>query len=285
MSIEQKLLSYKKIPKSEESLSGIEAAKNLEIMYDLLGPELGSLMVESNVILTVAGMKGMTNVPWVKLDKKSIEKIKQSEAGLRSLGVNILYNKELEGLDEDPAVTQIAIENVGAIGRKAGSLNIPGVPRYDRNTGKEGLIDWMKNIDRFIEEAKSRGDLSDKIDTDVLLQGIFLGYPDQAILDFERCLREGDIHNDLEEADILSAVPSAEEYYGAVPEFDYYPEHRDDPDIVSYITRARKILGEFYGSDWFKNIIKDDGFIKARKHYEETSEKYFLEKISPSVSE
>lgn len=278
MNMEKEQLNYKEDLKNENPLSGLEAAKRVEAMYDLLGSKLGSLMVVSNAVLVVAGMKGMTNIPWVELDKEGIEKIKQFKNELRSLGINILYSKKLEGLDIGHIVTQIAIENIYAIKRKASSLNIPGVPRYDQKTGEEGLSDWMKNISKSIEEAKLRGELSNNIDTDVLLQGIFLGYPDQAILDFERCLREGDIHSDLEESDILSAIPFVEEFHGAIPEFDYYPEHRDDPEIVSYINKSQKILEEFYGSNWFKSISKDEEFIKARNHYEEASEKYFLEK-------
>lgn len=62
--------------------------------------------------------------------------------------------------------------------------------------------------------------LSKEIDSQIIYEGILLGYPDRAILDFAECLRNGDIRKDLIEANIIFSIPEAGKYEGAIPEFD-----------------------------------------------------------------
>ena len=64
----------------------------------------------------------------------------------------------------------------------------------------------------------------------------------------------------MEESDLLSAHPLAQELQGAVPEFDFYPEHANDPEIVQYVADARQILSEFYESSLIQEIALSENF-------------------------
>ena len=64
----------------------------------------------------------------------------------------------------------------------------------------------------------------------------------------------------------LAAIPRfTEVYQEAVPLFDVYPEHMNDPSIREYQVQAGTILCDFYNSPWHKKISQDKVFLAARE--------------------
>jgi hypothetical protein len=255
--------AIEKIEKTEsEPLSGIETAELASKIYEIVEAEFGCRLIEPNIILLMSGMKGHADIPWVKLDKNKIQKLQQINSQLRNFYLEIYFPKKIK---DDYTITNLTFVNLKGVEKKSKATKIPGVLPYDSSSGREGLMDWYKEVNISLENAQKTGMIPKEVDIKILIEGIDLGYPDQAIIDFEKCLRVGKIHEDLLEADIISVVPVAEKYHGAVPEFDYYSEHKDDSGIVDYISTARKILEEFYRSDWFKELSQKQEFQAFRQ--------------------
>jgi len=248
-----------------EFLSGNETAKIAEKAYTELGSELGCRLVEPNVVLTLSGMKGQADIHWINMDKENIEKLRRSELKFEKLGLKIVYPKKLK---KDSTTISIAIINFKGMERKSKSTKILGIRTYENKMGAKGFNDWYGLLFESLEQMQEEGKISKEVDLQVVFEGLILGYPDQAILDFEKCLREGDIHKDLIESDISSVLPEAQKYQGAVPEFYFYLDHKNDIEIVDYIKKAKQVLCDFYKSDWFKNIEKDQEFLLAREKIE-----------------
>lgn len=258
-----------------EPLSGVETAEKISAIYELLGSKLGSRLVEPNVVLAIAGMKGLADIPWVELEREDFERLEQAEKKLADLGISVSFysEKSKEAAEKGAVPVLMSLESMKGIERKTNTTKIPGVPLYDCKSGKEGLRQWGSNLVNSLETAQKDGKLPKEIEIEILFEGIMFGYPDQSIFDFEKCLREGYIQGDLSEADILSVAPEAKEYQGAVPEFDYFPEHKDNSEIVDYIKKARQILKEFYNTDWLKKIKEDKDFQAGRNKYKEALER------------
>jgi len=107
----------------------------------------------------------------------------------------------------------------------------------------------------------------------IIYEGIILGYPDQAILDFvvayykdyQRGLSFE--HRDkLVPAGIVDGNDNLEylsEHY-VVPDFDVAPEHVNDPSVVSASTRQRDFLEEFYSLPQVIAMLESVGIRKSR---------------------
>lgn len=264
------MADYEKIRR--EPLSGIETAELVSRVYEILGADIGCRLIEPNIVLAMSGMKGHADMHWVRLDNKKIEELKLVNSKLEIFGLELCFPKKIEG---DCEIRGITFANLKGIERKSKTTKIPGVPLFDSRTGRDGLMMWNKEIETSLAKTQKEGKISEEVNLEVILEGINLGYPDQAILDFEKCLREGKVHEDLLEADIISSIPEAEKYQGAVPEFDYYPEHKDDPEIVEYIFRAKEILKEFYNSVWFRGLSQKQEFYESRQAAIQTKKEGF----------
>jgi hypothetical protein len=258
-----------------EPLSGIETAEVAAKVYEILGAEFGCRLAEPNIILLISGMKGYADMPWVKLDREKIEKLEFVNSRLKDFGLEVIYPRELKG---DYTISGITVINFRGVERKSKTTRMPGVPPYDSKLGKDGLMKWYRELDTSLKEAQKIGKISQAVDLEILFEGIIFGYPDQAIIDFEKCLRTGDIHKDLSEADIISATAEAKKYQGAVPEFDYYPENKDNLEIVEYISKARKILSDFYQSEWFQELSQKQEFQESRQKSMQVAEEGFLKR-------
>ena len=58
----------------------------------------------------------------------------------------------------------------------------------------------------------------------------------------------------------IPAHPMAQKYHGAIPEFYFYPESANDPELATYIERAKQVLHNFYESSWFKELETNQQF-------------------------
>lgn len=204
-----------------EVLSGFEVAKIAEEIYHILGPKIGCRLVEANVVLTMAGLKGFADIHDVKLDKHEIEKIKELNRIIEKSEIKLDCPMEISDFSKS---VQLSLYN----------------NRFRKNVQ---ILD------------------SDSQDAWV---GKLLGYPMQAISDFEEFSSK-----ELVESDIVSSIPEAQKYDGAIPDFDYHPKHKNKPEIVNYIKKSEEILRDFYKSDWHQKLIHDVDFLADRQRLEE----------------
>lgn len=239
-----------------EPLSGKETAEIISNLYGITGPKVGCRLVEANVVLAVAGLKSLADISWLQLDESEQEQLKNADKTAKQYGITFFYN---------PTVDQLAIGSLKGLERKTKTTKIPGVPIFDSRQQFEGFARWLKSFDSSLESAKAAGLLSTETNLEIIYEGIRLGYPDQAILDFEEWLRSNSDYSNLDTSNILSGDPNALKLSSNVCEFDFYPQHADDPGIVEYVKTARKILEEFYQSKWFQKLKCDQSFLEARK--------------------
>lgn len=244
----------------KELLTGEETAKVISRMYEILGPENGCLLVESTAVLAVAGLKGYTFLVDAKIDEQGKVEIEALNKQFEAEGLRI------EVWSSNDAVN---IFNLKGFAYKTRRTKIPGYLPYDYSTGFEGLRKLWREAFEEVERLKQNREIPTEVDEGIYEQGVMLGYPDQAILDFEKCLRAGDINKDLINSDMMSASPFAEEYGGPVPEFDYYPSSTADPEIVEYIERAKRVLKEFYSSSWHRAVAQNPEFLASRQREKE----------------
>lgn len=256
-----------------------EIEKRISEIYEFLGPKIGSRFVNTNVVLAIAGLKGLADVPWVMLNKKGVERIEKLNEKIKARGLKISCPKNL-GDEIIPKI--ISLYSLKGIERKTKTTRIPGIIPFDSLSGFKGFYEWNANFGKSLKLAQERGEIPAEVRVGEL-EAIILGYPDQAIYDFEECLRKGDVQTDLQPADIVSVSPYAEKYGGAVPEFDFYPEHANDPEIVAYIKEARLILKNFYDSQWFQKIVRDIDFLKAREESEKAKKEVLRQRHGRAI--
>lgn len=218
-------------------------------IYEILGTELGGEFLQSSNVLLIAGLKGSNYLYSQKLLSAEIsEKIDQINSRLQAYNLEIKFIRK----PTDNTIKLSTFNNYIALDKITHKTKIPGVITYESKTGLRGFRDWLDKQWESFEKKYS------KLIAQILVEGIALGYPDQAILDFEDSYEIANHHGKkMNESDIASVVP--EKFQGAVPDFDYYPEHQDNPGIVEYIKAAKKILSEFYQNEWIQKIVNELG--------------------------
>lgn len=260
----KRILHDKEVKYQEKEYFGSETSKRIFEIYNALGPEVGCHFVDPNVVLAIAGLKGLADAHWVMLNKERSERIKKLNDQMSLHGLKISYRKNL---GDGFTLESMSIYSLKGLERKTNTTKIPGVIPFDSRSGWEGFNKWDSEISKSLELAQKREEIPAEVRVGVL-ESIILGYPDQAIWDFEECLRtrrKEDMETGLAQADILSVSSYAQKYQGAIPEFLFYPEHANDPEIISYIKEAREVLKEFYDSPWHQELARDPVFLKARE--------------------
>lgn len=246
-------------------LSGTEVAKRMEAIYKLVEPSVGCKLVETANVLTIAGLKGTGILYAVPLNRAQFAQISELNKYLYSL--NVQYEVD-EPNTNDPEVVQGSLINLNGWAYKTARsekiLKTLGIGPYDSATGFEGLEKWRHGFSVKLYEATENGVLPEDIELQIFDEGMMLGYPDQAILDFDASVRE-DKRDELISSMLIAAHPLAQKYSGEEPEFDFYAESYDDPEISDYIVNGRRILYEFYSSPWFSELEKSETFRAARK--------------------
>jgi len=239
--------------KAPEALSGREVADEVEQLFAQASDKLKPSLVQSNVVLTLAGMKPMTEFfVTAQTDQEAAELQAEAErlnAYLNTMNPEIKFG--LAGVpfnsarDKKERIQMVTVQNLLGWERISKTSHLPGVTPFNRKEGWKEFAQWRFRMINGIEKAQTEKALPEGID---VLAGFSRGYPDTAILDFADWLAK-DKKITLQD----SEIPYTGIYREAEPNFDFYPEHADDPAIRSYIDDAGKILKEFYESNWHKS--------------------------------
>lgn len=269
----------KENPTKTEPRTGLETAEIVAQMYTELPKDVSIHLIEPSAVLTIAGMKGQSDIALlVQNPAEAGEKIDRLNPQLEQQGISLWYGRKQS---DNTTPFPFGITNPKGYEFSSSRYTIFqtkfGIQPYDSATGMEGLKAWQNNVSDTFSNAETEGRITEA-EKEIYEQGIMLGYPDQAIVDFSEWYKNKRHSEELVEADILSVHPLAIKYHGAVPEFDYLQASIDNPDITSYIQRSRQILKEFYDSPWMQQLNKDATFITERAKASQAWEQYLQRK-------
>lgn len=205
-------------------------------LYQEAGPELGSLLFESDVVLTISGHKGLSrrmDGVLVEADGPVLERL----------------NARLEGCRLVSDGTELRVESLEGLESCTGRSDLPWVSPFDAESGWAGFRDW-------------RIELREKDGVDGLaILSVLYGEPDPAAQGYLD--REGDrimgklwIRSDIPYSQVLAG----EDTYFRLPARD-----ADHPEVVSTINRWEAELEAFYEDPRIKELIRSEEFLAARE--------------------
>jgi hypothetical protein len=217
-----------------EVLTGERVVEIVKEIFDKLPIILACKLVDSNVVLTLAGLKAESEF-FVDLntDLKAINKLnKLTEEHLDFHIVDKISNNWM-----------IRIVNLKGWERISKTTKIPGVNHFESKKGWNYFHNnWHQNLCKNIGKY---------------VYGIKNSYPDTAIYDLVEWSNETQ-QRKLQEADI----PYIGIYNEVRPTYSFFPEHEYIPDIQENIKQAENILKDFYESKWHKEIENKLAFHK-----------------------
>lgn len=247
-----------------EVLSGKETAVLVAREYENNPSTLTARLVNSNAVLTLAGLKGHTEIfipveseKEIKSIEENIEKLNDSleEEGIR---FSVSANRKDKGAKPGQRLA-VGISNLKGLERTTKLTKIPGVPVLDSQKGFTGAVDWGKELAQDFAQKQRQGEVPQgKEAWQIYIDGLSKGYPDTAIEDFYKWNQGGQ-----KDRMANSRIAGTGKYPEASPNYGFFPEHAENPDIKENIQLATKILDEFYKSDWHRQISEDHAFREA----------------------
>ena len=254
-----------------EPLSGLEVAELDAGLYEAVSPRLGSLLVESSIVLAMAGMKGngesaaRTGVAEGEKDDAFAEDIVRANEYFQRTAPFLRFsgNRKASRHPQGFCYLGFGVTNLSGFERISRRTKLLSLSPFDASSGFDGLWEWREQVEVALEHAQRDGVIPPEHLLNIYRDGIELGYPDQAIKDFADWYVTGRKKRLME-----SQISGVGTYREHEPDFDFYPEHANDPEIRACIERSERILKEFYESDWHQRIQRDPGFIAAREQKE-----------------
>lgn len=249
-----------------QPLTGTQTAEIISKLYKHLGPELGQSFVESNVVLTIAGARGYTEMYVDYPEAGDSEKFIELNEVLKGTPISV-SPIIMKGLENSLTVSFENLKGYEVISR---STKLEGIVPFYADEGREGLKKWWNTC---FENLEKNGNFSSKEDRRMLMEGIRYGYPDRAIMDFIDWINTG-----RKKYHSFSNIPYSSLYSCAEPNFCYYPESEDDEGIRSTVALWGEILREFYRTPFCRELETNPEFIKARLEAKKKHDRYMKEK-------
>lgn len=271
--------SFKEISEKENSietethLSAEKALRRIEKITECLGPALAARLVEANVVLTMADARGQTEFFITEPTEEELKEIKKINTIMNNEGVQFGAPKMFLSASDKSPTAMISIRSLEGYAKTSRETHIPGILPFDPHSGWDGLKRWRKETRKNLLQARASGELPKDLSNDSLdhlFTGVVKGYPDRAILD----LVDEVAHNRGIEKMDSSKISHVALYGGAEPNYDYYPEHAQDPVIIAHQTKWGNILEKFYASSWHKSIAENLEFKAMRTKMENIDNKY-----------
>lgn len=240
---------------------GQEVARLYEGIWEQLPPVLRNYLVDSNVVLTVGGVKPLTEFfPGVPQDGDVVA----LQAGIDTLNEfleqqNIDVRFEMVGKPFFapnnlglPRSQMVAVRSLAGYDKITHQTKTPGVLPFNQVDGWEGLDQWRSRYSHDLKAAQDRGELPQELDLGIVAAGILRGYPDIAIIDFAQYIAEGRTR-----PIVKMQVPHTGTYKEAEPNYDIFPEHADHPTVLENARELGALLQGFYESDFHQKISQE----------------------------
>lgn len=252
---------------------GKEIADIMSELYPLLPERISRHLVESNIVLTFAGLKPetFTNVH-TSLTAEGMD-VEITNAAITAN--QLLEQSGTQFLDTPTLQTNkgwratLFTQSLLGLERMSRLSHIPGVKPFDGKSGFDGFDQWHAETRKAIIQAQQDGTIPAHYSISTIMQGIFFGYPDQATYDFADVIANKKDVSKMSDSNIAFANT----YQCAEPNFCFNPEHEDDPSIRTYIDEAGRILKEFYESPFHQRLLDDKAFLQAREELDKPTKK------------
>ncbi len=241
----------------------LDASRVAEVAHEIFKStpfEIGRQFVEPNVVLAMAGLKPSTEIS-IFLDEQI--DLASYSTELQKLGaplstLDAIASKPIGPLIHAFKQRPMALSGIISLrgAERISKLSrFKGMPEYKITDGLRGYNHWMNEVWQWLQSAQKNGSIPENYELMAIYEGIHLGYPDQAIWDFTDCMaNQGDrsllLHSHNE-------IPEMDRHWGALPTYNFYPEHAQDPGIVENIAATSRLLKEFYASPAYQNIMTD----------------------------
>jgi DNA polymerase III epsilon subunit-like protein len=179
--------------RDEEMMSGDDPGKiaavvsRLETLYAAAGPRLGCALVEANVLLVLADLRGTIN--FVLFEPTAADWATVAALGdtLDVLGLRISMMDETCNAN-GRMCSAVVVESLEGMQLVSSRSHMPGVVPFDSATGWTGREVWAKQVRANLSAAYPAEDEHLIYDRFI---GMALGYPDPAIEDLCANLRAG----------------------------------------------------------------------------------------------
>lgn len=245
--------------KLPEILEVNRVAEIVQKIFESLPFEIGREFVQSNLILTMAGLKPTTEMYVMLNDHMTLERYARELQQLAPLlnSIDTIIDKPIGPLihaSEQKPIAMVEMVSLRGVERTAKLSRFKGMPDFKSTEGLEGYQRWLGKVRQLLREAQATGSIPKDYNIQYIYEGIGLGYPDQAIWDFTEALAKGDqsqlVYSHQE-------IPDMRRHRGLLPTYAYFEKHAQDPNIVQNITTTKQFLMEFYASPAYQKIMVD----------------------------
>jgi hypothetical protein len=263
-------LIFKKYP-----LSAQETSFMVYKLYNELGPRIGCHLVEPNVVITLAGLRGNGNFLMHDLTANEKSKIEGLNKKVEPVGIKFFISYDLEN-----EIADIMIINLKGLEYSSKKSKLPFIKPFNAATGFIGYRKWS---DTVTDNAKKYFNITNDEQEGALMHlmvGLSLGYPDQALLDMYNTVNQEGLKGASagQSSFIYSKISYSDYYDNPQPNFGYLPEHEDEESIVRVKKAWGALLGEFYNTTWAKSLAQDPQFAAMRSAEEKAHQEWFLRK-------
>ncbi len=241
-------------------LSGSQVAGLLEQLWPSTNQTFREHLCHSNVVLTLAGMKGQTEffIPVSTPDTIRLvhEGIKNLNRRSIELGIPVIlqgHEKSHHSASDGREYLMVMVCNLNGVARHSKSCDLPGVDAFNPATGFKGYQEWCLSTYRSLTVLQAAGNYSKETNLDLIVHGVQKGYPARAILDaayFYQAPYEARDNSIITD----SRIPFTGIYQEAQPNFFFFKLHTGFPEIRANIEESGRILEGFYMSRWHNDL-------------------------------
>ena len=223
--------------------AGSTAAQIVERFKHIAGPRLTHLLVNPNVVLTLAGARGQTEAFLDSPTRAELRAIDRLGAELIKYGINFHGISPLL-----PGTLGINVESLSGYAVTTRESQLVPAP-FDVASGWRGLSSWYASVYHFLSDRLPQVSEEDRVHA---VAGVSKGYPDRAILDLL------DPRNDPQQME-TTKIRHAGRYDGAWPDFSFARRSCGDRSIARTERQWGRILSEFYRSPEYQRIVTGSG--------------------------
>lgn len=224
-------------------------------LYEILGPQLGSHLVDPNVVLTISGVRGRAEYVCSHTQPDDWERLESLNNITETMGIKFV--RSCQFIEGSMSVT---LENLKGFEKTSRQSRLPFVTPFSSASGWKALREWLMMLYENAAKEFGRNDADPFDPCAHMVLGITYGYPDRALIDFLQWLKSHRKHHMAS-----SKIPYSDRYECSQPNFTYLPGHEMEPSIQKTIRQWGKILKDFYMSPWHLTIEKDRDFLEARR--------------------
>ncbi|MBT9589157.1 hypothetical protein IV102_37865 [bacterium] len=218
-------------------------------IYREAGPKLGCKFVEADLVITLAGLRA-TNECWTTVTPASQEdeqRLKQLAPILEPRGLRLVTK-----WDERQQILHFGVISLEGLERVTRESHLPEVVPFQSTQGWPGFELYKKTLTESVRKDPGKSDGAAD-----LVRGLYLGYPDRALLDFATAVRGRPVQ--------IARIGWADYYECPEPRWEMTNQSLKDPQVLEIEARWSQFLERFYASPSHQLLAKEKDFLAARR--------------------